>query len=149
MTTTLPIEYRGGENFNLLDALVEGRKLNLGERVSRFSAFLADQASRQEYLCMRPIASPADREVVVVDPYTGQPRRMLMFGSNNYLGLAHHPHVCARAQQAIADYGVGMAGPPLLNGYTRLHQELEERLSAFKHTEDTLLFPTGYFGEAS
>ncbi|MFC1643205.1 aminotransferase class I/II-fold pyridoxal phosphate-dependent enzyme, partial [Myxococcota bacterium] len=92
----------------------------------------------------RVVASAAGREARVVDPATGLPRSMLMFGSNNYLGLGNHPCVCAAVAAAVKDYGVGMGGPPLLNGYTQLHAKLEERLSALKHAEATLLFSSGF-----
>ena len=45
---------------------------------------------------------------------------------------------------ALDKFGLGVSGPPLLNGYTYLHQELERRLAALKNTEDALLFPSGY-----
>jgi glycine C-acetyltransferase len=60
------------------------------------------------------------------------------------LGLATHPHVIESAQRAAKDFGAGLGGPPLLNGYTTLHRQLEERLAVFKHAEDALIFPTGY-----
>jgi len=69
---------------------------------------------------------------------------MLMFGSNNYLGLANHPLVRSRVQDAIRRYGIGIGGPPLLNGYTQLHRELELRLAHLKGTEDALVFSSGY-----
>ena len=69
---------------------------------------------------------------------------MLMFGSNNYLGLATHPYVCDYVKKAINKYGVGVGGPSLLNGYSTLMCELEERLSEIKHQEDTLIFSSGY-----
>jgi glycine C-acetyltransferase len=69
---------------------------------------------------------------------------MLMFGSNNYLGLANHPYVKEKVRQAIEKFGAGIGGPPLLNGYTSLHRELEERLAALKGAEDALIFSSGY-----
>jgi glycine C-acetyltransferase len=67
-----------------------------------------------------------------------------MFGSNNYLGLANHPRVREHAMNTIRTFGTGIAGPPLLNGYTCLHRELESRLAALKGNEDALLFSSGY-----
>lgn len=93
---------------------------------------------------LRMVDSAADREVTVHDRHSGERKRMLMFGSNNYLGLANHPYVRKRMEAAVREYGAGVGGPPLLNGYTSLHRELEERLSAFKETEDTVLFHSGY-----
>jgi glycine C-acetyltransferase len=109
-----------------------------------FSAFLDDLSAKRENLCRRCVTSASDREVTVVDPFTRQERRMLMFGSNNYLGLATHPRVRERAMEAIREYGIGVGGPPLLNGTTALHRELEERLAALKGSEDSVLFSSGY-----
>ena len=136
--------YRGGENFDLRQMLLCGKRLRLQERTSMFTAFLDDLAANNHLLQMRCITSAADREVTVVDPRTGSPRQMLMFGSTSYLGIANHPYVKERVHQAIREYGVGIGGPPLLNGYTRLHRELEERLAALKGTEDAMIFPAGY-----
>ncbi len=136
--------YTGGESFNLRDVLLQGRKMSFQERLGFFSGFMEDLVSRHESLYMREALSAADREVEILDPVTGERKKMLMFGSNNYLGLANHPEVCRKVREAIGEYGVGIGGPPLLNGYTRLHRELEERLSAFKGTEDTLIFSTGF-----
>ncbi len=88
--------------------------------------------------------SEADRSVIVEDPSTGRRKSMLMFGSNNYLGLAAHPYVKEAASRALWEYGAGVGGPPLLNGYTGLHHELEERLAALKGCESAMLFSSGY-----
>ncbi len=132
------------EDLCLRNALLNGRKQNLRERVTSFSRFLDGQAALSKQLFMRKVVSAADREVVVVDPFTGKLKQMLMFGSNNYLGLANHPYVRERAAKVVADYGVGVGGPPLLNGYTGLHRQLEERVADFKGAEDAILFPSGY-----
>jgi glycine C-acetyltransferase len=136
--------YTGGENFDLHRVLLRGRTLRLKEKADFFGMFLNDLNRQQENLCMRRIASPAGREVTMIDPCSGQPRSMLMFGSNNYLALADHPYVREKVQEAIREYGVGIGGPPLLNGYTLLHRRLEERLAAFKGAEDALVFSSGY-----
>jgi glycine C-acetyltransferase len=137
-------EYSGGENFDLREMLLRGRHMRLDDRTRFFSGFLKDLEEHGELLTCRCIASAADREVQVADPAVGATRPMLMFGSNNYLGLATHPHLRARAEAALRDFGAGVGGPPLLNGYTVLHRELEQRLAALKGTEDALLFSSGY-----
>lgn len=137
-------KYQGGENFDLRQILLQGRSMRLHEKTAHFYKALQHLNERNEMSLMRCIHSPADREVVVADPVTGQLRRMLMFGSNNYLGLANHPYVRERAAQSIREFGAGIGGPPLLNGYTKLHRELEIRLAALKGTEDALIFSSGY-----
>lgn len=66
------------------------------------------------------------------------------FSSNNYLDLATHPHVVARASEALARYGAGAGGSRLITGALQLHEELEARLAALKSTESALVFSCGY-----
>jgi len=137
-------EYMGGENFDLRDIIIRGRKMNLQKKTEFFDSFIDELISNKQMLHLRVVSSPADREVKVVDSYTGEVRSMLMFGSNNYLGLANHPYVKEFVCRMIQKYGAGIGGPPLLNGYTALHHELEERLAHLKGAEDVLLFSSGY-----
>ena len=99
--------------------------------------------TRTDGLQQREILSPPGREVVVRDHH-GRVRTMRMFGANNYLGFATHPVVQERVRKAVTEYGAGVGGPPLLNGYTRLHRELEERIAAYEHQEEALLYGSGY-----
>jgi 8-amino-7-oxononanoate synthase len=71
-------------------------------------------------------------------------KRVLMFGSNNYLGLTRHPEVVEAAREAITKFGSSMTGSRLLNGSTHLHEELEERIAEFLRKEAALVFTTGY-----
>lgn len=137
-------EYMGGENFDLRDILIRGRKMKLKEKTEFFDSFINNLLSNKQMLHLRCISSPADREVNVVDAYTGEVKSMLMFGSNNYLGLANHPYVKEFVTKIIQKYGAGIGGPPLLNGYTAIHRELEERLAHLKGAEDVLIFSSGY-----
>lgn len=137
-------EYHGGENFDLREMLLLGRHMRLEERTRTFGAFLRDLEDHGQLLTRRCITSPADRAVEVLDERTGASRTMLMFGSNNYLGLATHPRLRERAAAALEDFGAGVGGPPLLNGTTSLHRELERRLAALKGADDALLFSSGY-----
>jgi glycine C-acetyltransferase len=93
---------------------------------------------------LRRLDSANDREVLVWDPERQKAVPMLMFACNSYLGVTNHPLVAERVVQAVREWGTGLAGGPAVCGYTKLHAELEERLAAFKHAEDALLFPTGY-----
>jgi glycine C-acetyltransferase len=133
-----------GENMNLQEILLNGVKMSLREKIGWFEEFLQNSRRDRVNFYSRVIISPAGREVVVIDPVTMKPLKMLMFGSNNYLGLANHPYVRERVKMAVSKYGVGVGGPSLLNGYTILMKELEERLSALKGAEDTLIFSSGF-----
>lgn len=85
-----------------------------------------------------PIEGSTDTEVIV------RGERKVMIGSNNYLGLTHHPRVVEASQAAIARYGTGCTGSRFLNGNLDLHERLEERLARFVHKESALVFSTGY-----
>lgn len=67
-----------------------------------------------------------------------------MMGSNNYLGLTHHPKVLEAARDALERYGSGCTGSRFLNGTLDLHEILEQRLAAFIGKESALVFSTGY-----
>jgi len=71
-------------------------------------------------------------------------QRVIMLGSNNYLGLTNHPEVKAAAARALDTYGTGVAGSRFLNGTLDIHVELEEKLARFMHQESVLTFPTGF-----
>ncbi len=71
-------------------------------------------------------------------------RRLIMIGSNNYLGLTAHPAVRRAAREAIDKYGTSCTGSRFLNGTLELHTELEERLARFLGKEKALVFSTGY-----
>lgn len=71
-------------------------------------------------------------------------RRVLNFCSNNYLGLANHPHLKDAARQAIETHGVGPGAVRTIAGTMDLHLELERRLAAFKRVEATISFQSGF-----
>ncbi|MBA2627903.1 MAG: aminotransferase class I/II-fold pyridoxal phosphate-dependent enzyme [Gemmatimonadales bacterium] len=90
------------------------------------------------YPYFKPISESEDT-VVTID---GQKR--IMLGSNNYLGLTHHPQVLEAASRALARYGSGCTGSRFLNGTLDLHVQLEAALAEFLGKEDCLVFSTGY-----
>src|SRR5579872_4720778 len=71
-------------------------------------------------------------------------RKVLMFGSNDYLDLITHPKVKEAAVQALKKYGSGCSGSRLLNGTLDLHVTLEHELAAFVHKEAAIIFGTGF-----
>lgn len=90
------------------------------------------------YLFYRELDSAQDVEM------TEHGRKILMFGSNSYLGLTNHPRVKAAAIKAIEKYGTGVSGSRLLNGNLGIHRELEERIAAYTGKEDSVVFSTGF-----
>ena len=86
----------------------------------------------------RAIQSDQDTEVVI------NGKRVLMFGSNAYLGLTNHPKVKEAAIEATKKYGTGMAGSRFLNGTLDIHLELEKQLAAFVGKEDAIVYSTGF-----
>jgi 8-amino-7-oxononanoate synthase len=71
-------------------------------------------------------------------------RRMIMVGSNNYLGLTNDPRVKEAAIRAVEKYGTGCAGSRFLNGTLDIHVELEEKLARFMRKEAAIIFSTGF-----
>jgi 8-amino-7-oxononanoate synthase len=71
-------------------------------------------------------------------------KKVIMAGSNNYLGLTAHPKVVEAAVKAVEKYGTGCSGSRYLTGTLDLHIELENRLAKFFNSESVLLFSTGY-----
>jgi len=90
------------------------------------------------YPYFRAIQSGPGSEVVI------DGRRMIMIGSNNYLGLTGHPKVIEAAKKAIDKYGTGCTGSRYLNGTLDIHVELEARLAKFMKREKVLCFTTGH-----
>jgi glycine C-acetyltransferase len=83
----------------------------------------------------RIITSPQQAVIKVSDGSI-----VLNFCANNYLGLANHPALIAAAKKAVDDYGFGMSSVRFICGTQTIHKELEERLSEFLGTEDTILY---------
>lgn len=71
-------------------------------------------------------------------------KRYILLASNGYLGLTTDPKVKEAAKEALEKYGTGSGGSRLVSGSTDLHRKLEERMAAFKKTEATILFSSGY-----
>src|SRR5438128_5004388 len=90
------------------------------------------------YAWFKPISQSEDTVVVI----EGKPR--IMMGSNNYLGLTHHPEVLAAAKEALDEFGSGCTGSRFLNGTLELHCRLEAELAEFFGKEACLVFSTGY-----
>ena len=90
------------------------------------------------YPYFRSIESGQDTEV------TMNGRRVLMFGSNSYLGLTNHPRVIEAAAEATRKYGTGCAGSRFLNGTIDLHLQLERELAAWVGKDEAMVYSTGF-----
>jgi len=115
----------------------EVRPTPLFEKCHRYE--VAERVRRAGvYSFFRVIESAQDPEVV------SNGRRMIMLGSNNYLGLTNDPRVKEAAVDAVRKYGSGCAGSRFLNGTLDLHVRLEERLAEFMRKDAAVTFATGY-----
>jgi len=90
------------------------------------------------YPYFRTISTAQDTEVTIND------KRVLMLGSNSYLGLTNHPKIKEAAKAAIEKYGTGCAGSRFLNGTLDIHLELEQALARLVGKEAVLLYSTGF-----
>ncbi len=90
------------------------------------------------YPYFRVISSEQDTEVIC------DGKKMLMMGSNSYLGLTNHPRVKEASMKAVQKYGSGCAGSRFLNGTLDIHIELEDELAKLVGKEAALAYPTGY-----
>ena len=110
-------------------------------------AFLQSLATQTESLkseglfkSERLIAGPQQAAIKVRS--NGSTTEVLNLCANNYLGLANHPEVIAAAHKALDEFGYGMASVRFICGTQTIHKQLEERISAFLGTEDTILYPS-------
>ena len=90
------------------------------------------------YPYFRTISSAQDTEVVI------EGKKVLMLGSNSYLGLTNHPKIKEAARAAVEKYGTGCAGSRFLNGTLDIHLELEAALAKMVEKEAVLLYSTGF-----
>ncbi len=113
------------------------KEMDIFEKCKKFTA--AREAMKAGlYPYFRVIESAQEPEVVV------DGKRMIMIGSNNYLGLTNDPRVKEAAIEALRKYGSGCAGSRFLNGTLDIHVNLEEKLARFMRKEAALVFSTGY-----
>jgi 8-amino-7-oxononanoate synthase len=110
---------------------------SLFQKVKDFQA--ADQLkSLGLYPYFREISSAQDTEVII------DGKKVLMMGSNSYLGLTNHPKIKEATKAAVEKYGTGCAGSRFLNGTLDIHTKLEELLAQVVKKESVLLYSTGF-----
>lgn len=109
----------------------------LQEKLARYDAPQKAKAAGV-YPYFRPISSEQNTEVLM------DGKKVLMFGSNSYMGLTNHPKVIEAAVEATRKYGTGMAGSPFLNGTIDLHRNFEHRIAEYMGKDDAMLYSTGF-----
>lgn len=124
-------------NENEVDNLTTKNMNLLRDKLAKYDAPQKAKAAGI-YPYFREIDSDQDTEVCI------EGKKVLMFGSNSYLGLTNHPKVKEAAIDAIKKYGTGCAGSRFLNGTLDIHVKLEERLAKFVGKEDAITFSTGF-----
>jgi 8-amino-7-oxononanoate synthase len=114
--------------------------IKLGNLKDKLSQYDAPQKVMQAgiYPYFRAIESDQDTEVIM------NGKKVLMFGSNSYLGLTNHPLIKEAAKKAIDKYGTGCAGSRFLNGTLDIHIQLEERLAGLVGKDQALCYSTGF-----
>lgn len=112
--------------------------MDLFDKCRAFDQMIQFMRSQNRFFYLREV-NPAAAPVVERNG-----RKMIMLGSNNYLGLTEHPRVKEAAINAIRELGTGCAGSRVLTGTTHIHTELEELLARFKGCEAAITFSAGF-----
>ena len=114
-----------------------GQPLALFNKVRNFESAARARATGL-YPYFRTITSAQDTEVMIAG------KKVLMLGSNSYLGLTNHPKIKEAARAAVEKYGTGCAGSRFLNGTLDIHLELEAELARLMNKDAVLLYSTGF-----
>ena len=116
---------------------------DLFERAEALNAYLnSGELTGNEGLGLALMAKTSPN--VMMLEKDGSQHEVIMMGSNSYLNLTEHPRVVEAAEKALKKYGYGMGAVSLYAGLTDLHKQLEKEIANFYHTEDTIVFPSGY-----
>ena len=107
------------------------------DRLTFIDEVMDDLRKQNLYNTIRTIQSPQGAWVTI------EGRKMLNMCSNNYLGLANHPTLCAAAKKAVDDYGVGPAAVRSIAGTMSVHEELEQDVAKYKRGEAAVTFQSG------
>ncbi len=119
-------------------SLVAPSQPSVFDKCQAMTQRVAIARAEDAYCYFRVIESPQDPEVIVGG------RKLVMLGSNNYLGLTNHPKVKEAAVEAVRRFGTGCAGSRLLNGTLSLHEALEAKLARFIGKPAVVTFSTGF-----
>jgi glycine C-acetyltransferase len=119
---------------------------NLKKELADFTENLkAEGLFKQERL----ITSAQSASITIENPNTGAKENVLNFCANNYLGLADNPEVIAAAKAAMDKWGYGLSSVRFICGTQKLHKMLEQAVSHFLRTDDTILFSSCFDANAA
>ena len=138
--TPHPLQLRPLTEFRL------SRGPDLLEKCRRFHAY-AEQvraAGIYDVQFRVELLSPLDHRITIRDRATGQPREMICFDSNSYLGLHLHPRVIEASRRAVEEAGIGTPSAQMLGGNNRWLRELEELVAGVHKRPECLVYPSGY-----
>jgi 8-amino-7-oxononanoate synthase len=124
-------------NHGIVRSRAKSHPHRLFDKVRNFKS-ASELRARGLYPYFRTISSAQDTEVLI------EGKKVLMLGSNSYLGLTNHPKIKEAATAAVARYGTGCAGSRFLNGTLDIHLELEAALARLVNKEAVLLYSTGF-----
>lgn len=110
----------------------------------KLAQFTAPQEAKAAgvYPYFTPISSEQNTEVII------NGKKVLMLGSNSYMGLTNHPKIKEAAIAAINKYGSGCAGSPFLNGTLDIHIQLQDELAEYLHKDGVMLFSAGFLANS-
>lgn len=133
----MPGLVKAPQNVNGAEVVVGARSPRIFDKVRNYTS-AAEVRALGLYPYFRMISSAQDTEVTI------NGKRVLMLGSNSYLGLTNHPRIKEAAVAAVRKYGSGCAGSRFLNGTLDIHIELEEALARLVNKPAVLLYSTGF-----
>ena len=128
---------------NFLD-FVAVKDQDIVQTAHDFNGFLAWTRKYQYTLGERMLLNGSTPRGLILNQATGETKNMINFGSNDYLNLTSHPKTKQAAMEALQKYGTGTGSAPVLGGNFELHQNLIKKVAEIKHTEDAIIFTSGY-----
>jgi len=114
------------------------------ESAEQFQKFINQFQEDKAYPYGSMSASAVNKDMNVIDYYSGLPVSVVSFVSSNYLGLSQHPGVKQMVKDTVDKYGAGTCAAPPIGGYTDIHRELELKLAGLHGKEDAILYTSGY-----
>ena len=119
-------------------------EMNFTQRADYFQNYInqLDASKHQAYLAEAITGIGAN--MTVRDIYTGEPRNVVSFVANDYLGLSRHPQTINAGVEALKKYGTGACAAPIIGGFLEEHRLLEKEIAEFIGQENALLFSSGY-----